>query len=295
MLVNNSTLQALRTGFHGNYQSGFTAAPTFYNKFTTTIPSSSAIETYGWMTQIAALREWIGPRLVRNLNEAAYTLTNKKFELTYGVGVDEIEDDRLGIYAPLFQEMGDSAKRWPDQIVKTALQAGTTATTFDGVAFFASTHPLNPAGNQSNNFTSTALSATNYASTRAAMMAYTGADGEVMGVTPNLLIVPPQLEGTARTILNAELIGNGETNVWRNSAELLVIPQLANQATTWYLADTTRPIKPMIFQQRKAPEFASMTDLSSETVFHQDKFEFGVKSRGAAGYSLWFLMARAIA
>jgi phage major head subunit gpT-like protein len=295
MIVTNASLQALRTGFHGNYQSGFSAAPTFYNKFCTTIPSSASIETYGWMTQIAALREWIGPRLVRNLGEAAYTLVNKKFELTYGVGVDEIEDDTLGIYAPLFQEMGDSAKKWPDQIVKTALQAGTSATTFDGVAFFASTHPLNPAGNQSNNYTGNALNAANFATTRAAMSAYTGADGEVMGVNPNLLIVPPQLEGAARTILNAELSGGGDTNIWRNSAELLVVPQLANQATTWYLADTTRPIKPMIFQQRKAPEFASLTDLNSETVFHQDKFEFGVKSRGAAGYSLWFLMSRNIA
>jgi phage major head subunit gpT-like protein len=295
MIITQSALQSLRTGFHSNFKSGYTAAPTFYNKFTTTVPSSTLIETYGWMTQLASLREWIGPRLVSNLNEASYTLTNKKFELTYGVGRDEIEDETLGIYSTLFQDMGDSAKRWPDQIVKTALQAGTSATTFDGVAFFAATHPLNPAGNQSNNFTGTALSAANYATTRAAMAAYTGADGEVMGVQPNLLIVPPQLEATARTILNAELIGGGDTNVWRNSAELLVIPQLANAATTWYLADVSRPIKPLIFQQRKAPEFASRTDIDSDNVFHQDKFEFGVNSRGAAGYSLWFLMARCIA
>lgn len=295
MIVNSSTLQSLRTGFHSNFKSGYTAAPTFYNKFTTTVPSSAAIETYGWMTQLASMREWIGPRLVKNLNEASYTLANKKFELTYGVGRDEIEDETLGIYSTLFQDMGDSARRWPDQIVKTALQAGTSATTFDGVAFFASTHPLNPAGNQSNNFTGTALSAANYATTRAAMMAYTGADGEVMGVMPNLLIVPPQLEATARGILNAELIGGGDTNVWRNSAELLVIPQLANAATTWYLADVSRPIKPLVFQQRKAPEFVSRTDLASDSAFHQNTFEFGVDSRGAAGYSLWFLMARAIA
>lgn len=295
MIVNSSTLQSLRTGFHSNFKSGYTSAATFYNKFTTTVPSSAAIETYGWMTQLASMREWIGPRLVKNLNEASYTLANKKFELTYGVGRDEIEDETLGIYSTLFQDMGDSAKRWPDQIVKTALQAGTSATTFDGVAFFASTHPLNPAGNQSNNFTGTALSAPNYATTRAAMMAYTGADGEVMGVMPNLLIVPPQLEATARGILNAEFSGGGDTNVWRNSAELLVIPQLANAATTWYLADVSRPIKPLVFQQRKAPEFVSRTDLASDSVFHQNTFEFGVDSRGAAGYSLWFLMARAIA
>jgi phage major head subunit gpT-like protein len=295
MIINSSTLQSLRTGFHSNFKSGYTAAPTFYDKFTSTISSTSDIETYGWMTQLPSMREWLGPRLVHNLNEAAYTLRNKSFELTIGVGREQIEDEKLGIYSTLFQDMGDSARRWPDQIVKTALQAGTSTTTFDGVNFFATTHPLNPAGNQSNNFTSTALTAPNYVTTRAAMMAYTGSDGEVMGVMPNLLIVPPQLESTARTILNADFLSAGETNVWKNSAQLLVIPQLANQATTWYLADTSRPIKPLIFQQRKAPEFVSRTELDSDTVFHKKTFEFGVDSRGAAGYSLWFLMARGIA
>jgi phage major head subunit gpT-like protein len=295
MIINSSTLQSLRTGFHSNFKSGYTAAPTFYDKFTSTISSTSDIETYGWMTQLPSMREWLGPRLVHNLNEAAYTLRNKDFELTIGVGRNQIEDEKLGIYSTLFQDMGDSARRWPDQIVKTALQAGTSTTTFDGVNFFATTHPLNPAGNQSNNFTSTALTAPNYVTTRAAMMAYTGSDGEVMGVMPNLLIVPPQLESTARTILNADFLSAGETNVWKNSAQLLVIPQLANQATTWYLADTSRPIKPLIFQQRKAPEFVSRTELDSDTVFHKKTFEFGVDSRGAAGYSLWFLMSRNIA
>ncbi len=295
MIINNGTIQALRTGFNTSYRTGFTSAPTFYNQFATTVPSNTDIETYGWMTQLASMREWLGPRLVRNLGEAVYTLTNKDFELTIGVGRNQIEDEKLGIYSTLFEDMGASARKWPDQIVKTALQAGTSATTFDSVAFFASTHPLNPAGNQSNNFTGTALSADNYATTRAAMMGYTGADGEVMGVMPNLLIVPPQLEKTARTILNADFVGNGETNVMKGSANLLVIPQLANQATTWYLADTTRPIKPLVFQQRKAPEFVSRTDLDSDSVFHRKTFEFGVDSRGAAGYSLWFLMARAIA
>ena len=77
-----------------------------------------------------------------------------------GVNRDDIEDDQLGVYNPLFDELGRNARKWPDQVLKTVLQAGTTNLGFDGVAFFASTHPLNPAGNQSNNFTTTALSAT---------------------------------------------------------------------------------------------------------------------------------------
>lgn len=69
------------------------------------------------------------------------------------------------------------------------------------------------------------LDATNYAAARAAMMSFTGDGGRPLNVTPNLLVVPPSLEMTARQLLNAEMIGS-TTNVYRNTAELLVTPWL---------------------------------------------------------------------
>jgi phage major head subunit gpT-like protein len=55
-------------------------------------------------------------------------------------------------------------------------------------------------------------------------MRYEG--GRIMGVTPNLLVVPPALEGAARELLTADELAGGGTNVWRGSAELLVSPYL---------------------------------------------------------------------
>jgi len=78
------------------------------------------------------------------------------------------------------------------------------------------------------------LSASSYAAARAAMMSIANADGRKLGVTPNLLVVPPSLEATARELLNADTIigdptaGGAKTNVWRGSADLLVVPELAN-------------------------------------------------------------------
>ena len=77
-----------------------------------------------------------------------------------------------------------------------------------------------------------ALTAPNYAAARAAMMSLTNAEGRPLQVRPTLLVVPPSLEGTARTLLNAEVIigdptaGGSQTNIWRGSAELLVVPGL---------------------------------------------------------------------
>lgn len=68
------------------------------------------------------------------------------------------------------------------------------------------------------------LDAASYAAARAAMMAFKDSEGKPLGITPNLLVVPPSLEGAARAVLMAEHDAVGETNPWFNTAELLVSP-----------------------------------------------------------------------
>lgn len=295
MLVTRATLDSLRVGFSKIYQTAYGNTPTFYEQMATVVPSTTKENDYGWMASIPALREWLGPRVVRNLSEHSYTLKNKPFELTVGVDRDDIEDDNLGVYDMRFAGMAEAAAKWPDRLLKTVLQAGTSALGFDGVAFFAATHPLNPAGNQSNNFTSSALSDTNFAANRAAMMAYTSESGESLGVMPNTLFVPPQLEDTARQIVVAEYGASGATNVQKGQANVVVVPELANQSTTWYLADTSHAIKGLIFQRRKAPVFVNKDAPTDDNVFFLRQFLYGVDARGNAGYGPWFLMSRAIA
>jgi len=295
MIITPTTLQNLQTGFSTSYQRGFERTPQFTDAFTMTVPSTTDLETYGWMLDLADLREWVGPRLIRNFVTASYQIRNKKYELTYGVSVDEIEDDRLGLYDMKFELMGYRSKVWKDKLLATALQAGVSTASFDGVNFFATTHPLNPAGNQSNNFTSSALTSANYNTVRTSMIGYTSNNGDNLGIMPNLLVVPPQLEIAAREIVSIPTIAAGGGNPYFGTAQVLVVPALANQATTWYLMDTSSPIKPLVFQVRQAPMFAQQTSPDSDAVFHQDMYFYGVKARGGAGYGLWFNAARSIA
>ena len=57
------------------------------------------------------------------------------------------------------------------------------------------------------------LNATNYAAARAALQGMKGDYGRPLGLVPNLLVVPPSLEGAALEILNAERDSAGATNV----------------------------------------------------------------------------------
>lgn len=59
--------------------------------------------------------------------------------------------------------------------------------------------------------------------------------------------------------------------------------------TAWYLFCTTHPLKPFIFQSRKAPQLVSQDRPDDENAFMRKKFRYGVDYRGNAGYGLWQL------
>jgi phage major head subunit gpT-like protein len=59
--------------------------------------------------------------------------------------------------------------------------------------------------------------------------------------------------------------------------------------TPWYLLCTKMPLRPLIFQQRKAPTFVQQTDPQSDSVFKRGEFLYGAEARGAFGYGFWQL------
>ena len=74
--------------------------------------------------------------------------------------------------------------------------------------------------------------------------------------------------------------------------DLLVVPRLASIPGVWFAMDTTRPIKPMLFQLREAPTFDYLMKSDDPNVFMKDEYIAGVKARGAAGYGPWWLISK---
>lgn len=66
----------------------------------------------------------------------------------------------------------------------------------------------------------------------------------------------------------------------------------AVQGEPWYVGCTARQIKPIIYQERQAPNFVSKTALTDENVFHSKEFIFGSDKRDAVGYTLPQLMVK---
>lgn len=61
---------------------------------------------------------------------------------------------------------------------------------------------------------------------------------------------------------------------------------------SWYLIDTSKMLKPFIYQTRRPFKLVPKFSLEAENVFWQDEFIWGVDGRANAGYGLWQLAYR---
>jgi phage major head subunit gpT-like protein len=287
MQITPANLQALQTSFSTIFKAAYRDTPSFWKRIATRVSSSTKTNTYGWMQRLLAMREWVGPRVIQNMSAVSYLIENKPYEATLGVDRDEIEDDALGLFDARVQELARVGARLPDQLILEALQNGATNLGFDGVAFFSASHPLNPAGVQSN-LVNLPLNPGNFAYVQAQMSTFTGEDGRPLGAYGTLLVIPPAMEFMAKQILAASTGVNGGVNTQLGAVAYLVIPELAG-TNDWYLLDVSAPIKPFIFQDRKPVTLVSKTAVTDDNVFWQREFIWGIDGRGAAGYGPWWL------
>jgi phage major head subunit gpT-like protein len=55
----------------------------------------------------------------------------------------------------------------------------------------------------------------------------------------------------------------------------------------WFLMDTRRPLKPLILQRRKRPEFVRKDDPKDDNVFNRNELVYGVDDRKNVGFGFW--------
>ncbi len=224
-IVTPALLQALFTGFKKNFEDAKSEAPAQYTKIATVIKSTTKSNTCGWVGKFPNLRKWVGDRVNETMKAHGYQIVNEDFEATVGVDRNDIEDDELGIYAPMFAEMGRSAGIHPDELCFGLLGAGFTTPCYDTQYLFDTDHP-----------------------------------------------VYPKADGTGTPVMTAN-----------------VVVDAGYQGEPWFLLDTSRALKPVIFQDRKSPQLIAMTKIDDEAVFTRKEFRYGVDCRDAAGFGFWQL------
>lgn len=61
----------------------------------------------------------------------------------------------------------------------------------------------------------------------------------------------------------------------------------AGASAPWYLLDTRRPLKPLIYQKRRDYDFKAMTKSDDEQVFMRDEYRYGIDARLNVGFAFW--------
>ena len=142
MMITVATLQALRTGFRKNFQTGIGKAASTYEELVTPVGSTTKVETYGWLGDMPIFRRWVGAKRVKSLEEKAYQLMNEDFEATIGIHKNKIKDDNLGLYGPIVQGWGEQGGSLKDRLAYDALGNGHVRACFDGQNYFDTEHPV---------------------------------------------------------------------------------------------------------------------------------------------------------
>jgi len=291
MLVNKSNLTAVFINLKTTFNKAFDAAPALWEKTTMKIPSGSKENDYSWLSRFPKMRKWLGDKVIKTLEAFKYTIINDDWEATIEVDRNDIDDDSIGIYEPQAKDAGFSAKQLPDEIDADLKNNAFANECYDGQYFYDDDHEV--AGSSVSNLgtaalsaATTALAAASYGAARLAIMSFTDDEGRPLALIPDVLEVPPALEATAKLLLENEKLTDESPNPYRGTATVLVNPRLTS-STAWFLHVTNRPLKPFVYQERKAPVFVQQVDPESDTVFMRKKFRFGAEARAAGGYGLW--------
>lgn len=298
MFINKDNVSGLFISLKTIFNNAFAATPTVWQRIAMRVPSTAGQNDYAWLSKFPRMRKWIGEKSIKSLEGAKYTIVNDDWEATIEVDRNDIKDDNMGIYGPQAQMAGDSAKQLPDEIVMDLANNSMVTICYDGQYFIDVDHPVRLAdgtivsvsnkGTKQLSAASQAAAAASYGAARTAMRKFKDDEGRPLNITPDVLLVPPALGDTARALMTNDRLDDGKANPYKGTAEVVEDARLTSD-TAWFLLDTTKPIKPFIYQEREAPYFVSQTDLQSDDVFSRKKFKFGAEARAAGGYGFWQL------
>jgi len=288
-VVTSDFLAGLYRSLQALYKDTYEKTEADYQKIAMEVPSTTSENQYQWLGEVPGMKEWVDERTLEDLKAWDYTIKNKDWESTIAVDRNTIEDDQLGIIRPRVMSLAVAAKTHPDELVFSLLAQGFSQTCFDGQYFFDTDHPLADGSTQSNKIT-LALDATGLKTALATLRRLKGWTGRPLNLKATHLVVPPELEWTARELLQAERDASGATNILRGAIPNIIVSPYLADTNNWFVLDASKPVKPLIFQMRKRPEFVSMDDpKQSETVFMRKKYLYGVDARYNVGYGLYQL------
>lgn len=301
-------LTTSRTVIGTFYQKLEVAPASWVNRFAMKINSTQASETYAWLGQVPAMREWVGGRLAQDLPEYKFTIDNKDHEVTLEVNVKDLRRDNFGQLSIRIGELAQRTMSYPATLLSRMIIDGESKVCYDGQYFFDTDHSEGKSGSQSNDISVdiSMLPVSNHGSQTApsvsemagailagvsAILGFKDDQGEPIneGASSFEVMVPVSLWQVAVAATKLPTIDGGDSNTIP-AVPGLKIDVIVNPRLTWTdkfsVFRTDSEAKPFILQEEEPVQIDAVAE-GSELEFKERKHWYGVLWGGNVGYGYW--------
>lgn len=297
MATNTAKYEVVLNSLTQKFNNVVQAAEPFYPQVCYVNQSSRLAETYGMLGSIPGVREWTGDRVYNELRGIDFSVTNKLWEDSLAIPKTNVDDDILGMYGPVIENMAIEASYHPDELLMSSIINGSSTTCWDSQYFFDTDHSWGSSGTQSNAITQSvsntaAVTALEFRSgfdaARVKLLQYKNDQGKYLNRTTIkkmsslLVLCPPELETSARTAFQASVLNNA-TVVILDAPQIVATPLLTS-ATSFYVFNVGNPLKPFVFQAREPLS----TQTSGANDIETKDLKFMTQARYAIGYFAWW-------
>lgn len=271
--------------------------------------SDQASETYNFLGQSPAMREWIGGRQAKGFSGQGLTIVNKPYEATIEVQVRDARRDKTAQIMARIQEFADRAQTHWASLLSTALLNAPSTVCYDGQYFFDTDHSEGDSGVQDNDITvdiSTLPAAVHGVVTApsveemqqamlkgiAQILSFKDDRGEPMNENASsfVVVVPVGLYLVALAAVSTLTTMALQQNLNPNLIAGLTVNVQMNARLTWTdsfaIFRTDSPIKALIRQTEQEVELKAKAE-GSEFEFDNKAWQFGIDASRGVGYGYW--------
>ena len=274
--------------------------------------SDQESETYNWLGQSPAMREWVGSRQAKGFIQNGFTVANKHFEATIEFLVRELRRDKTGQVRVRINELADRAVTHFASLVSTLILNGAGSTSglcYDGQYFFDTDHADKGADyttSQANTISVdiSAEPAQVHGTTTApspeeigrsilkgitTIQSFKDDRGEPMNEFASgfLVMVPSSLSiAAADSLSNPRQAGPAVSGLTGLDIRVAANPRINSWTAAFAVFRTDGNVKPFVLQEETGIQMKAKAE-GSEFEFDNDAHQYGIDSWRNAAYGYW--------
>lgn len=285
-VVTPALLSNLKKAMNTAFNRGRSTVPNYVKRLgLLVVQSQTSEELYGWIRDLPGMEKNVAEIAWKSIALDAHSIVNDEFKAGITIPRKDIEDDQYGVYANLAARFASEGESQPDYELIDLLNAlFTTAKAYTGKAFFATDHKIGDKGPVFSNKGTKKLSAANFETGYAAIRNMKKANGKALFTLLDpakvFLVVGPDYEATADSIVKMAKLAAGGDNPNFNKAQVQVIPGLGD---AWMILDCGNYVTPLVFQDRVKLTITAAFNETDESVLNADEYKWKIRSRFAIG------------